>query len=213
MKKLLIFPFNGNGLEALDCLGQEFELIGFVDDTLSKQGRSSFGFEVYSREAFKKYPEALVLSVPGSSQSYLEREKLISGLDLPKERWATVIHPMASVSKLAKIGRNVLIMAGTVITSKATIGDHVLILPNTVIHHDVTVAELTIIGSGVQIAGHVKIGRNAYIGSGSSIINNIEIGHGALVGLGSNVIKSVAPHARVAGNPARPIDKKEAPGK
>ena len=30
-KKLLIFPFNGNGLEALDCIDKNYEFIGFVD--------------------------------------------------------------------------------------------------------------------------------------------------------------------------------------
>ncbi|MCK7470637.1 MAG: hypothetical protein MZU95_07475 [Desulfomicrobium escambiense] len=30
--RLLIFPCNGNGLEALDCLGDAFRCIGFIDD-------------------------------------------------------------------------------------------------------------------------------------------------------------------------------------
>ena len=28
---LLVFPFNGNGLEAIDCLGDAFHLVGFID--------------------------------------------------------------------------------------------------------------------------------------------------------------------------------------
>jgi hypothetical protein len=38
VRPLLIFPCNGNGLKALDCLGDANELIGFVDDTPEKQG-------------------------------------------------------------------------------------------------------------------------------------------------------------------------------
>ena len=30
---LLIFPYNGNGIEALDCIGSAYRFIGFVDDT------------------------------------------------------------------------------------------------------------------------------------------------------------------------------------
>ena len=33
---LLIFPCNGNALEALDCLGSAFRCVGFVDDTYDR---------------------------------------------------------------------------------------------------------------------------------------------------------------------------------
>ncbi len=36
MNKLIIFPFNGNGIEAMDCIGNEYELIAFADDTAEK---------------------------------------------------------------------------------------------------------------------------------------------------------------------------------
>jgi hypothetical protein len=45
----LIFPFNGNGLEALDCLGGAWTFAGFVDDTPEKQGRSKHGTRVLAR--------------------------------------------------------------------------------------------------------------------------------------------------------------------
>ena len=39
-KKLVIFPYNGNGIEALDCINDdEFELIGFIDDDKNKKER------------------------------------------------------------------------------------------------------------------------------------------------------------------------------
>ena len=121
------------------------------------------------------------------------------------DRFATVIHPSARISPLARIGRNVLIMAGVVVTSNAIIGDHVCILPNTVIHHDVVVGDWTLIGSNVSIAGHVRLGRNCYLGSGSRIIDGVEIGERTLIGLGSNVIADVRCDVTVVGNPARPI--------
>lgn len=30
---LLIFPYNGNGIEALDCIGSGYQFIGFVGNT------------------------------------------------------------------------------------------------------------------------------------------------------------------------------------
>lgn len=203
--KLLIFPFNGNGLEALGCLSDDFEFIGFVDDEIKKQGKQNLGFTVFSRKAIDNYPAAKILAVPGSPTTFLKRRQIIEDLKILPARFATIIHKNAYISPLAKIGRNVLLMAGVVVTSNAVIGDNVCILPNTVIHHDVTIGNEVLIGSNVTIAGYSKIGDNCYIGSGSRIINNIRIGNRVLVGMGSNVIKPVRNNFKVAGNPAKPI--------
>lgn len=200
---LLIFPCNGNGLEALDCLGSAYSPVGFVDDTPQKQGSMAFGLPVLSRRALMEHPAASVLAVPGGPDSFRRRQGIIASLGIHERRFAKVIHPTARISPLARIGRNVLVMAGVVITSNAVIGDHVCILPNTVVHHDVVIGDLTLVGSNVSIAGGARIGPNCYIGSGSRIKNGIEIGERALVGLGSNVIRSVPPEVTVAGNPAK----------
>ena len=205
MIDLLIFPYNSNGIEAIDCLSGQFNFIGFVDDLTEKQGSSFTGHPVFSRDAFEKYKNAKVLAVPGGPKSYKEKEENINSLNLENNRFATVIHPSANVSNYASIGLNVLIMAGVVITPRAKIGNHVCILPNTVVHHDVKIEDYCWIGSNVVIAGNVQVGRNAFIGSASSIINNIEIGEGALVGIGSNVIMSVEANQKVGGNPAKPL--------
>lgn len=200
---LLVFPCNGNGLEALDCVGDAFEVLGFVDDASALQEVHRHGFPVMPRSAFAAHPAARVLAVPGSPTSYVNRRHVVEGLGIAEDRFATVVHPRASVSPLARVGRNVLLMAGVVVTSNAVIGDHVCILPNTVVHHDVVVGDWTLIGSNVSIAGGVRIGENAYIGSGARIINGVSIGERALVGLGSTVIRDVPAGARVAGSPAR----------
>jgi len=205
MDKLLIFPFNGNGLEALSCIQGQYDFLGFIDDTIEKQGLHDYGFEVFSREVLKQFPEAKVLLVPGSPTSYSIRKDLISSFNVSDEKLATLIHPSAIISPLAKIGKNVLVMAGTVITANSIIGDHVCILPNTVVHHDSNVGEYTLIGSNVVIAGYTEIGKQCYIGSGSSIINSINIGDHSLVGIGSNVIDSIPENTKVVGNPAKKI--------
>jgi sugar O-acyltransferase (sialic acid O-acetyltransferase NeuD family) len=204
-RPLLIFPCNGNGVEALDCLGVGYRCIGFVDDTPDKQGTLRHGVPVLPRAALSDHLEAAVLAVPGSPKSFHTRAEVIAGLSVANERFAQVVHPAARVSPLAVIGRNVLIMAGVVVTSNVTIGNHVCILPNTVVHHDVVIGDWSLIGSNVTVAGNTSVGNNCYIGSGTSIINGVRVGNRALVGLGSNVIRDIPADAVVAGNPARPI--------
>lgn len=202
---LLIFPCNGNAVEALDCLGDAFRFIGFVDDNPEKLGMEIFGWPVLPRTALQEYQEAQVLAVPGSPASYRKREAIVTGLNVQRDRFARVIHPAANVSPRAGVGLNVLIMAGVVITATAVVGDHVCMLPNSVLHHDSKIGDWSLVGAGVNIAGNVSIGRNCYVGSGSTVMNGTSIGEGALVGLGANVIRNVASCSVVAGNPARDL--------
>lgn len=204
-RPLLLFPCNGNAIEALDGLGEAWHCIGFVDDTPQKQAIGCMGVSVYSRTAFEHAPDAAVLAVPGGPASFRTRRQVIESLGVTGQRFATVIHPSASVSRGARIGRNVLIMAGVVITSNAVIGDHVCVLPNSVIHHDSVVGAWSLIGSSVTVAGGVQIGENCYVASGSTLKDGLSLGASCLIGLGSNVIADVRAMSTVAGNPAREL--------
>lgn len=204
MSGLFIFPFNGNGKEALDCLMPNQQFLGFIDDDKSLQGEKN-GMKIYSREILKKFSNAKILAVPGSPKSFLDRKNIIDGLGVTLDRFATVIHPSAQVSQYAKIGQNVLIFANSVIANSAIIGSHVCILANSAIHHDSIINNYSLIGSNVTISGHTVIGENCYIGSGSSIKDHIKIGAQTLVGLGTNVIHSVPETSRTVGNPNRII--------
>jgi len=204
--KLLIFPLGGNAIEALDCLGNSFELLGFIDDNQSLQSSDYQDFPIFSRDILKEKTEAKILAVVGSPQNFRKREQIINSLRISKERFVkNIIHPSAQISKYAKIGYNALFMANVVITAEAEIGNHCIILPNTTIHHETKIEDFTWIGSGVSIAGGVKVEKNCWIGSGSNLMNNIQIGEKTLVGLGSNVLKSFSSNLKIAGNPAQVI--------
>lgn len=58
---------------------------------------------------------------------------------------------------------------------------------------------------GLERALPVNIGEDVWIGGGALVLPGVTIGDGAIIGAGAVVRHDVAPSARVAGNPARPI--------
>ncbi len=213
-KKLLIFPFGGNGREALlsvfamNKIKKVWDVAGFVDDDRSLHGNKSCGVRVIgAKEIFKKYPNAYILAVPGNPNNYLARKGIIESLKIGKSRFATVIDPSSVVSPDAVIGCNTVIMSGVFIGPGVEIGNHCVILPNTVISHDSVIDDWCLIGSNAAISGAVKIGPMSYIGSGAKIRGGISVGRGSLVGLGSVVIDDIKNGVVAAGNPARILRK------
>jgi sugar O-acyltransferase (sialic acid O-acetyltransferase NeuD family) len=202
-RKVLIFPFNGNGIEALECLDvDKYEFVGFIDDDPEKKSEK---FAVFPRSILFKDQELGILAVPGSPLTFRDRADIIRSLSVSINRFITAIHPTASIGASVKIGYNCVIMAGVVITSNAVLNNHVCVLPNTVIHHDVVIEDYVMIGSNVVVAGNTTIRQGCYIGSGSNIINGVQLGEQSLLGLGSNLTKSIEPNSKVAGNPAKTI--------
>jgi len=203
MKKILFFPYNGNAMEAIECLDDDWEFIGFIDDHLFKLKKSYDGHPIYSRSVLDKYLESNILAVYGGPKTYINRKRVIDSLNIPEERFATIIHPKSLISNNVTVGKNTLIMGGVVVTSNAKIGNHVVILPNSVIHHDTVINDYSLVGSGVVISGNVTINNNCYIGSGSRIKNHLSIGSNTLVGIGSNVTKNFSDNLTIIGNPAK----------
>jgi len=203
MVDLLIFPFNGNAKEALDCIGDNYRVIAFIDDQQSKHGEYQ-GIPVGGREWLSKLKDgAKLLAVPGSTNTYKILDEIIASFSLNDQDWATVIHPQASISSSATVGHNVLIMAGTVLTAESKVGNHCCILPNCVIHHDAVLEDYCTLAAGVLVAGYTRIGQKSYLGAGCRIKNNLTLEKETLVGMGSNVLKSFPPKSVIAGNPAR----------
>ena len=214
-KKLLIFPFGGNGKEslisilAINDIRPEWEVIGFIDDNQSLHGKEYAGVKVLGgRDMLQAYPDAFVLAIPGSPKGYLRRKPTIDSLGIEASRFATIIHPSVVIAPDAAIGRNTLLMPHVVVSCGVRVGNHCVVLPNTVIAHDSAVGDYCCIGSNVSISGSVSIGSECYIGSGVKMRENIHIGDRTLIGLGSNVLSDIAAEVVAVGSPAKEMRKR-----
>lgn len=214
MKDLLIFPFGGNARESILAIQAQnrvrptWNVLGFIDDDKNHWGKEYSGVKVLGgRNILPNFPSANILAVPGNPENFLKRAKIITLLDVPLDRYVTIIDPNARIAPDAKIGKNTVLMANVVISCSVEIGNHCVVLPNTVVAHDSSIGDYSLIGSNVTISGSCTIGSICYVGSGTNIKDHITIGKQCLVGLGSCVIRDVPDNTVVAGNPARYLRK------
>ena len=216
MKKLIILGTGGNCIDILDTVNDInennghtiYECIGFLDDAQENWGKVHYGIKVLGPlSSSSNYNECLFVNGIGSSFNFWKKKGIISKAQLPIERFATIVHPSASVSNMAKLGHGTVVLQNVTIASNVNIGNHVIILPNTVISHDDSIGDYTCITGGVCVSGGVTIGDSCYLGTNSAINSNITIGDFCLVGMGSVVIESIEENSVVIGNPAKILRK------
>jgi sugar O-acyltransferase (sialic acid O-acetyltransferase NeuD family) len=210
IRKVIIFGTGGNCVDILDTLDEinrirpTFECIGFLDDDTARQGTVVAGRKVLGPLAnARAFPDVYFINGIGSTRNFHKKEHIIRSAGIPLERFVSIIHPTASVSRLARIGLGTIIFQNVTVTSHATVGNHVIILPNSVISHDDVIGDYTCIAGGVCISGKVVIEPSCYLGSNCSVIENVRIGRNSLIGMGAVVTRDVGNNSVMVGNPAR----------
>jgi sugar O-acyltransferase (sialic acid O-acetyltransferase NeuD family) len=118
---------------------------------------------------------------------------------------ATLVHPTAVLLEGATVGAGSHVCAAAVVGLDARVGDDVIVNTGATLDHDNEIGDHAFIAPGVHFAGRVVVGEGAHVGIGSTAIEHRRIGAWALVAAGATVISDVAPGARVAGVPARPM--------
>ncbi len=212
MKDIILFPFNGNAREAasviedINAISPTWNILGFIDDDSKKLGLNFGNYSVIGgKEALTTHLGSYVLAVPGRPDNFLRRTEIIDSLNLPSERFATILHPRTKIGISCFVGYNALLMDNVVLTASVAIGNNVVVLPNTVISHDSKIGDYCLVGSNVSVSGNVTIEKNCYVGSGAKIKNDLVIARDTLIGLGAVVVKNTQPAAIIAGNPAKSL--------
>ncbi len=213
-RKLVIMGGQGNGtvvastVEDLNDQRPTYDLIGFLNDGRERDVNGYPVLGPIDRTAVQELlsdPEvdlfwSLVSVKLGEAFQGRLRE-----LDVPRERFATVIHPTAVVSRFATIGHGVAIQPLAQVGPNVRIGDHVHVFAQAMIGHDATLADFSYVSNNACIGAGVILHEGAYVGTNAATLEGIELGPWSLVGMGSVVLRSVPARTKVVGNPARTI--------
>jgi sugar O-acyltransferase (sialic acid O-acetyltransferase NeuD family) len=147
-------------------------------------------------------PDALVVVCTGHPGDYVSRPRIVRRLALAPTRYATIVHPAATLAPSTAVGHGTVVLAGTVATADVRIGNHVAVMPGVVLTHDDVIGDFATLASGVRLGGRVRVGRGAYLGAGALVREDRSVGDGALVGMGAVITKDVPPAEVWAGVPA-----------
>lgn len=121
---------------------------------------------------------------------------------------ATIVHPTATISPSASVStEGTMISAGVIINPLAKLGKAVICNTGCIIEHECQIGDFAHIGPGAVLCGNVKVGENSFVGAKSVVREGISIGKNVIIGAGSVVVKDVPDNVKIAGNPARILQK------
>jgi sugar O-acyltransferase (sialic acid O-acetyltransferase NeuD family) len=213
--RIVILGASGNALDILDvieALGDGWQAAGILDDA-RPTGSDFAGLPVLGRLSDAPAIEDVVfINAIASERTHRRKTEIIAATGIAAERFVTLVHPLAAVSRRASLGRGVCVGPGCAISGHVVIGDHGWLGAQVVVGHDTVVGAGATIAPGATLAGGVKLGEQAYVGSGATLRPGISVGDGALIGMGAVVLSDVRAGSIMIGNPARPYDRGEPSG-
>lgn len=193
-------------VRAVNRVHPTWRLRGFLDDNPVLHGTERAGLPILGGlDALAGLPDAAIVVCVGNPRDYTGRQRIVRRLDLPAQRYATVVHPGAEVGAGSTLGPGTVLLAGVVLTADVTVGAHVAVMPQAVLTHDDQVDDHVTIASGVRLGGNAVLRRGAYLGAGALVREGVTVGAWSLVGMGSVVLRDIPGGQVWAGSPARPL--------
>lgn len=211
MKKIAILGTGGFARELatlvqnINAVIPTFDLIGFVDGSLSK-GTLINGYPVIGDdEEINKTTEELGLVLAFGDPKL--KKKVKDKFTNPLIFFPTLVHPSVIIGdkRFVEIGEGCIICAGCIITTNIVIKNFVTLNLQCTVGHDTIIKDYSSFMPSCNISGEVNISEGVYCGTGVKIINLTSIGEYTTVGAGAVVTKPLPAKCTAVGVPAKPI--------
>jgi len=208
-ERIFVFGASGHAKVVIDILERlpDVKVAFAVDDAPDAKGSTLCGYAVIGGRdelrARRNEFDAGIVTI-GDNTARGKVAAWLAAQGIPR---ATAIHPAAAVANRVTIGAGSVIMAGGVVNSDSTLGANVIVNTGATVDHDCMIGDDVHIAPGGHLCGGVSVGARSLLGAGTTVIPGVRIGADVLIGAGSTVINDVADGARVAGSPARPLER------
>lgn len=210
MKDLIIYGCGSLGRvieQIVFDINQEkktWNLLGFIDDDEGKHGTQVVGYPVMGDiEILKQHDNpALVI---GFAAPYQKMRAVGKVLAVGHEEFATLVHPLAWISRRVEIGPGSIIYPGVLIDVDVRIASHCIFNKLCTIGHDSIFEDFVSAAPGVNFGGNIHIGQGCEFGINSSTTQGISVGEWSIIGAGATVIREIPSNCTAIGTPAKPI--------
>lgn len=183
-----------------------FKLLGFLDDDVTKHGKTFCGLEVLGGiDSIQRYVKGDLLHVAIGISSPKAKESVLNRLEAFTLCYPNFVARTAWISKQVTIGKGCIIYPGVSINYQTSIGDYVIMNMNCAIGHDCTIDRFTTLAPGVNLAGFTYLEEGVEMGIGSATKQRIKIGKNSIIGGQSMLVKDVLPSTKVAGVPGKQL--------
>lgn len=177
MKKIILIGGGGHCHSCIDAieLQGEFKIEGILD-TAENLNKTILGYKVIGSDldipTLSKDPDLHFLITIGQIKSPKKRIELFNTLVANNSKMATVISPLAYISKHSKIEAGTIVLHGAIINANAIVGKNCIINSNALIEHDVVVHSHCHISTGAILNGATTVGSGTFFGSHSTTQEN-----------------------------------------
>ena len=205
-RRILVYGAGGHGKVVADMFIARGagEFGGFVDDREESWGNKVMGFPVlgngeWLREEAVHSRIAIALGIGDNRSRQLLADRCAQwGIEI-----LTVLHPAATVSCSAQLGRGTAVMAGAIVNPDARVGAGVIVNTGCVVEHDVEIGDYAHVAPNATMGGASCLGALSHLGLGAVVLQGIRIGAQTVVGAGAVVVENLPDHVVATGVPAR----------
>lgn len=120
--------------------------------------------------------------------------------------FATLVHPLARVSRQAQLGEGCIVSPFANVSTKTVLGEHVFLNRGVLVGHHTRIGDYCSIQPAAAVSGLVTIGKQTYIGAGAIVRDRMTIGAGCVIGAGAVVTKDLPDRVLAMGVPARVVE-------
>ena len=189
-------------IDVAECAG--YNIVGILDKPEEFQ-KEILGYYVIGADcdAVKYIDTCEFMISVGQVKSVALRIRLYHMLKDMNACLATVIAPLAHVSRHASIGEGSIVLNNAVVNADVRIGCNAIINTASVIEHEVKIGDFCHVSTGAIVNGNCRIGDRVFVGSQCVCKNGINICSDVIVGAGSTVLADICEAGVYAGSPAK----------
>ncbi len=180
---------------------EQFQVTGYVENLNWERCRERHGgLPIYWIEDIAPWKDSHAVICCLSTTF---RERFILPVRDMGFRFATLIHPTATVSRQTTVGEGTSLSIGCIVAGYTQVGRYVQVNRGVTIGHHTLIEDFVTIQPGVNLAGNCHIGSHTYIGIGATIVDGVRIGAHSVVGAGAVVTRDLPERVLALGVPAK----------